>query len=95
MSADKYAKASAENVELKLAKSNWRIPYRCNTPMSTTYHPSEDVTKEMNADGLQVYQELIGILRWAVEIGRVEIILDVPLLSSQPSLPHVGHLQAL
>ena len=45
MSAEKYVKADLENVKLKLAKSNCRLPYRCDTPMATTYHPSEDVTK--------------------------------------------------
>ena len=49
----------------------------------------------MNAEGLQVYQELIGILRWVVEIGRVDILLEVPLLSFQLALPHVGHVYAV
>ena len=80
MSAEKYVKADLENVELKLSKSNCSIPSRCDTPISTTYHPSEYTTKEMNAEGLQLYQELIGILRWAVDIGRVDILLEVSLL---------------
>ena len=49
----------------------------------------------MNAEGLQVYQELIGILHWAVKIGRVDILLEVSLLSSQLAFPRVGHLQAV
>ena len=48
----------------------------------------------MNAEGLQVYQELIGILLWAAKISRVDILLEVSLLSSQPALPHVGHIHA-
>ena len=40
MSAKKYVKASVENVKLKLAKSNCRLPSRCNTPTEITYHPS-------------------------------------------------------
>ena len=75
MSAEKYVKAAVENVKLRLSKSNCRLPYRCDTHMDTTYHPSEDATKEMNAEGLHLYQELIGILRWEVEIGRVDILL--------------------
>ena len=63
--------------------------------MATTYHSSEDVSKEMNVEGLQVYQELIGILSWAAEMVRVDIILEVSLLSSQLSLPRVGNLQAV
>ena len=49
----------------------------------------------MNIEGLQVYQELISILLWAVEIGRVDILLEVSLLSSQLELPRVGHLHAV
>ena len=83
MSADKYVKSAVENLKLKLSKSNCRLPYRCDTSMATTYHPSEDVTKEMNAESLQVYQELICILLWEVEIGGVDILLELSLLSSQ------------
>ena len=61
--------------------------------MSTSYHPIEDISKEMNAQGVQTYQELIGILRWAIEIGRVDILLEVLLLSSHLALPRVGYLQ--
>ena len=95
MSAEKYVKSAMENVELKLEKINCRLPSCCDTPMATTYHPSEDVTKEMNAEGLQVDQELIGILRWAVDIGRVDILLEVHLLSSQLALLRVGNIQAV
>ena len=49
----------------------------------------------MNAQGVQTYQELIGMLRWAVEIGRVDILLEVSLLSSHLALPRVGYLQAV
>ena len=49
----------------------------------------------MNAEGLQAYQELIGILRWAVDTGRVDILLELSLLLSQLVLLCVGHLQAV
>ena len=60
-----------------------------------SYHPSEDVTKELNVEGVQFYQEMIGILQWVVEIGRVDILLEVSLLSSHLALPRIGHLQAV
>ena len=37
---------------------------------------------------------MIGILLWAVNIGRVDILLEVSLISSKLVLPRVGHLQA-
>ena len=56
MSSEKYVKAAIENVEAILAKSDLRLTSRCDTPMSTSYHPSEDVTREMNTKGLHTYQ---------------------------------------
>jgi hypothetical protein len=38
------------------------------------------------------YQSVIGILRWAVELGRVDIIIEVSMLSSHLALPRDGHL---
>ena len=45
VSAEKLDKSAMENIELKLAKSNLRLPSCCDTHLATTYHPSEDVTK--------------------------------------------------
>jgi hypothetical protein len=42
-----------------------------------------------------VYQELIGILRWAVELGRVDILLATSLMSTYMAMPREGHLQQL
>ena len=46
-------------------------------------------------EGVQFYQELIEILRWEVEIGRVDILLKVSILSSHLAFPRIGHLQAV
>ena len=93
MSSAPYIKAAIANVEEKLAKSNMSLPTRCQTPMRCDYHPAEDTSRELDADGVQYYQELIGVLRWAIEIGRVDILLEVSLLSSHLALPRVGHLE--
>ena len=61
--------------------------------MKIGYHPSDDITPELSQDGLRYYQELIGILRWAIEIGRLDILLEVSLLSSHLALPRQGHLE--
>ena len=45
MSSEKYVKAAVENVELNLSKSQHRLPSCCDTPMSTSYHPRDDVLK--------------------------------------------------
>jgi hypothetical protein len=41
------------------------------------------------------FQGLIGVLRWAVELGRIDILVEVSMLSSHNAMPRVGHLQAV
>ena len=31
---------------------------------------------------MRYYQELIGVLRWAVELGRIDIAMEVSMLST-------------
>ena len=49
MASEKYVKAAVTNVEERLSRKGMRLPSKCDTPMSTSYHPSEDVSRELNA----------------------------------------------
>ena len=90
MTSDKYVKAAVENVELELLRVNQRLPSRCKTPMTVGYHPERDVSAELTSVGVQRYQELIGVLRWAAELGRVDILLETEMLSTYMALPRRG-----
>ena len=50
---------------------------------------------ELDAADASYYQSLIGVLRWIVELGRVDICCEVSMLSSCLALPRQGHLQQL
>ena len=93
MTSDKYVKSAVENVEHELAKVNKRLPSRCKTPMTVGYRPERDVSAELTSIGIQRYQELIGVLRWAAELGRVEILLETAMLSTYMALCRKGHLE--
>ena len=41
------------------------------------------------------FQQLIGILRWAIELGRIDIQVKVAIMSQYQALPREGHLEAL
>jgi hypothetical protein len=41
------------------------------------------------------YQSQIEILRWCVELGRIDIITEVSMLSTYLCLPREGHLEAV
>ena len=45
------------------------------------------------ADGVHKYQELIGQIRWAIEIRSMNILLETSLLLSYLEMPRVGHLK--
>jgi hypothetical protein len=93
--SEKYCKAAVRNVEEKLAKEGKRLPSKCKTPLPLNYKPELEISAELKADGLQYYQELIGVLRWSCEIGRVDILLEVSQMSSHLALPRIGHLEKL
>ena len=93
MSSDTYCQAAVKNVSEVLEKKGIRLPYKCSIPFSNGYHPEVDTTPELKSDGVQYYQELVGVLRWAIEIGRVDILLEVSLLSSHLALSRQGHLE--
>ena len=93
--AEKYVSASVKNVEEALAKKGQRLPSKLYSPLPDKYRPELDTSAELKADGVQYYQELIGVLRWAVELGRVDILVETSLMSSHLALPRVGHLERL
>jgi hypothetical protein len=65
-------------------------------PRRTSYSLELDVSKELDAEEHAYFQSLIGTLRWIVELGRVDICLEVSLFSSHLALLWQGHLdQAL
>ena len=85
-------KAAVTNFEEDLARSVKIFPPKCVTPLSSNYEPwLEDYPKPMT-EGVQRYQELIRHLRWSVEIGCLEILLETLMLSSYIEMPWVGHL---
>ena len=92
MSAEKYVLASVRNVEEALEKKGLRLPTKCYTPLPPDYRPELDTSDELKSDGIQYFQELIGVLRWAVELGRVDILLETSLLSTHLAMPRIGHL---
>ena len=95
MSSEKYCIAMVKNVEETMAKKGLRLPSKCVTPLKHGYKPELDCTGELKADGPQWYQEMIGSLRWAIELGRVDILLEVSIMSKHLALPREGHLEQL
>ena len=93
--SSQYVQSAVKNVEEWLAKNGRSLPKKAEAPFKAGYRPEIDISRELVGDEASYYQSLIGILRWIVELGRVDICLEVSLMSSHLALPREGHLEAL
>jgi hypothetical protein len=65
------------------------------TPFMSKYRPELDVTPELGSEQATYFQSVIGVLRWAVEIGtKVDILAEVSMLSSCLAMPQEWHMEA-
>ena len=96
ISASKYVQEAVRNVEVYIRNNKLpKLAKRATAPLPADYHSELDTSKELDPVRAKYYQSQIGILRWAVELGRVDIITEVSTLASHLALPREGHLDAL
>jgi hypothetical protein len=81
MSSDKYAKRAIDTVEAKLAETGRRLVTKCTTTLANDYRPELDQSPELNEEDQNYYQGLIGVLRWLCELGRIDILVAISLMS--------------
>ena len=62
-----------KNVEYRLRQMEQKFPSRAETPIQANYRPEIDVSSELGTRDATYYQSLIGVLRWMVELGRIDI----------------------
>ena len=83
------------NVEQYLKVKVKKLLAKAPAPFQNNYRPEIDMTEELGEDDTAYYNSLIGVLRWIVELGRVDINTEVSMLSSHLALPRSGHLDAV
>jgi len=107
LSADEYVANAIKNLETMLQAEGVKLRTKAYRPMSSNYRPEVDVSAELNASMTHRYQNLIGVLRWAIELGRMDIVLGITSrvvfgffrelvhLRTQSCvvLVHIGHIQ--
>ncbi len=77
----------------KLA-GKYSIPARADNSFPVDYDPSTDLSDLLDPDSSSFYQHLIGVMRWMVELGRIDIGTEVSMLSSYLACPCKGHLES-
>ena len=88
-----YIKAAVKTIKDAVGKKKgWVFPTRIRTPMLSSFIPELDDSEELDPGDLQFFQEMIGMLRWATELGRVDILIEVSLLSQYQASARKGHM---
>lgn len=60
----------------------WKMPNRATTPMVSSHSPELDGSSELlNCDIALCQEEMIGMLRWATELGRVDMLHEASVMS--------------
>ena len=97
MGSHGYVKEAIRICESRMKEFNLSYPTsKSKTPFtSQSYRPETDGTPECDDKKITLYQNLIGICRWMCELGRLDILLEVNLLSQYMVSPRIGHLRQL
>ena len=76
-----------------ISKEGEAISDRSTTPLKNTYWPEIGISKYIGPQETSYYPSLIGILHLIVELGRVDICMDVLMMLSHLELPRRGYLE--
>ena len=82
-------------MEDHLSKSGEKLPYKAPTPLLSGYRPEIDVSSELGETEASYFHSLVGVLWWIVELGQVDIDIELSMMSSHLALPRVGHLKEI
>ncbi len=95
MSSETYLKEAIRNVRNWLRERNQELKLRASSVLPSNYRPELDATDYCNEDESNYFQQQIGVLRWAVELGRIDITAEVSMLAAYTAAPRFGHFSAL
>jgi hypothetical protein len=97
MASKKYVKNANRVLEALITEDDPKatLTLTAQNLFSSGYKPELDITPKLNDElGLRFLQ-LIRILPWAIELGRLDMFVEVSQFVSTPSMPWRGHLKAL
>jgi hypothetical protein len=96
MSSSKYVQAAVQNVQEYLKENGDRkLNKKAAAPFEATYRAEIDESPVLVPKMTKYFQSQIGILCWCVELGRIDIITEVSMLSTFLCMPREGNLYAM
>ena len=63
--------------------------------MNIAFVPELDNSDELEPNDINLCQEMIGVLCWATELGRVVILHEISILSQYQASPRTNHMKQL
>jgi len=90
-----YLIESSRVVKQRIAPLNLTLKSKVTSALPSGYKPELDASDCLDNDTAILYMQLIGILRWLVELGRIDVCVEVSMMSSYNCMPRVTHLYAV
>ena len=100
MSSDLYVEEAIKNVEKRFKEYGLEynnnisdFNYSTNNPFSSVdYRPELDKSMECTEYQSSFYQNLIGVLRFSIELRHIDTLFEVSDLSIHPAFPRTEHM---
>ena len=72
-----------------------KLTRKAPNPFTGVDDPDLDMRDMLKDDQATYFQSQIRVLQWMVELGQVDIVTEVSLLSLHVALPREGHLEII
>ena len=95
LSSKKYATEAIRNVKIWLEERDMILKTRVAGVLPSGYRPELDTSSYCDQEWQSFFQQQIGVLRWLVELGRIDITTEVSMLAAYLAGPREGHVHAL
>ena len=95
LSSERYVKDAVRQVKEWMGERGQSLKNKAPSVLPSGYKPELDATDPCSDEDASYYSSVIGILRWAVELGRIDICTEVSLMASYMAAPRTGHLRAV
>ena len=93
--SQEYVKEAVRIVKLWLKNKGMYLKTKASGVLPSGYRPELEASELLDENDGHFYMQAIGILRWIVELGRIDICGEVSMMSSYTTAPRSGHLDAV
>ena len=89
MSPRDYVKNLVKVVEDLLEEDGegYKLKSNAKNPLPNNCRPEVNVAEELGPNLVSRYLQLVGVARWATELGRIDICHEVSILSQYQAAP--------